>query len=188
MGSSSLAQATSSGSSLRGSKSVRFSKKAFVYRVRDYSGSKYCSLIWYSASEMADCKKDAALVAETLENLGTKTHEDWRGLEARGPQGKWDAYKILSDAKNAVLDAQDKKVSTSELASVIRDFSVASVDNAIERARMDARVAANHCKEGEKIGTCASQVRSTSPDKPSTRQNHRIRHLVASSSVLAQRA
>lgn len=180
-------------SSTPAKKQVSFSKQAFVYRIKSYSESRYQSLIWYSVSDMADSKNEAAQLAEALETMESTSHEDWRGLEARGPQGRWEAYKARLDASNAVLDAHDQKVSSRKLSLVAKKASAASVDQAIARALVDAQVAARYCNNEEQRTSTShgSQKWNVSPAKsPVRQQTHRFRRVTVppQASLVAQRA
>jgi hypothetical protein len=166
--------------SKRSQKQVSFSKQAFVYRVTNFSDCRYQSLIWYSVDEMADSKREAAQLAQALEMVEASTsHEDWRGLEARSPQGRWKAYKTRLDASNAVLDAHDQKVTSKELSTVAKKVSAASVDQAIARGRVDAQIAAGYCnnKHASALPCGKIQKCSTFSNQSPSLQTHRLRRI-----------
>lgn len=127
-------------------KNVSFSKgKDVVRTMSDLAAVR--SLIWFTADEMYDIKADATQLAETLEAMDLAgKHEDWRGLEGRGPEGRWMAYKARADISNAVLDAQDEHLDAILIAKASREISNDSVAQANERAQKDAMEAKEYCK------------------------------------------
>ena len=127
-------------------KSVSFSTgKDKIHTIPDLSDVR--SLVWFSADETYDSKSEATQVAEALEAMSLAgKHEDWRGLESRGPEGRWMAYKARMDNSNAVLDAQDERLDAILLAKASREISNDSIAQAIERAQKDAVEAKEYCK------------------------------------------
>lgn len=122
--------------------------------------SDFRSLIWLSAEEMYQTKADATQLAEALETMGLVhgNHEEWRGLESRGPEGKWAAYKARLDVVNAVLDGQDARLDAILLAKASRELTVACVNEAIGRAEKDAMHAKEHHKGVQKTTTTTSKT------------------------------
>ena len=119
-------------------KNVSFStQKDTIHVISNHADRR--DLVWFSADEMYDTKADATQLAEALETIGLSgSHEDWRGLESRGPEGRWMAYKARLDISNAVLDAQDQRLDAILLAKASREISADSVAQAHERALKDA--------------------------------------------------